>query len=85
MTSLYQNVIITVAFDTTVNVSVGTEELCTIEEPPKREKEVGKKTFHFKIQLHSDKNLHLHIVLYYKNVCILCTYVCCILCTYVCK
>ena len=49
VTSLYQNVIITVAFDTTVNVSVGTEELCTIEEPPKREKEVGKKTFHFKM------------------------------------
>lgn len=27
-------------FDTSVNVTVGTEELCTIEEPPKREEEV---------------------------------------------
>ena len=49
VTSIHQNVIIIVAFDTSVNVTVGTEELCTIEEPPKREEEVGKKIFHFKM------------------------------------
>ena len=49
MTSLHQNVIIIVAFDTSVYVTVGTEELCTIEEPTEHEEEAGKKTFHFQM------------------------------------